>query len=63
MRGSPKPPNAYAVAELRQACRIRTAHVCQALAALIATGRAHKTDAGYRLAAAAPVSGDPFPTP
>jgi AAA domain len=37
------------VAELRQACRIRTAHVCQALAALTAQGRVHKTAAGYQL--------------
>ena len=52
------------VAELRQACRIRTAHVCQALAALTATGRVHKTAAGYQLASHAPlVSRDPFPVP
>lgn len=36
--------------ELRHACRIRTAHVCQALAALTAQGRVHKTSAGYQLA-------------
>jgi hypothetical protein len=33
------------VVELRQACRMRTAHVCQALAALTAQGRVHKTAA------------------
>jgi len=37
------------LAELRHACRIRTAHVCQALAALTANGRVHKTPAGYAL--------------
>jgi len=36
--------------ELRRACRIRTAHVCQALATLTAQGRVHKTSAGYQLA-------------
>lgn len=41
------------VAELRQACRIRTAHVCQALAALTAQGRVHKTAAGYQRTRAA----------
>ncbi len=39
------------LAELRHACRIRTAHVCQALAALTAQGRVHKTALGYQLAA------------
>ena len=39
------------VVELRQACRMRTAHVCQALAALTAQGRVHKTAAGYQRAA------------
>jgi hypothetical protein len=39
------------LAELRHACRIRTAHVCQALAALTAQGRVHKTVLGYQLAA------------
>jgi hypothetical protein len=48
------------VAELRLACRIRTAFVCRALAALTATGRVHKTAAGYQLAMPAPVSRDPF---
>jgi len=38
------------LAELRQACHIRTAHVCQALAALTAQGRVRKTSAGYQLA-------------
>ena len=38
------------LAELRRACRIRTAHVCQALATLTAQGRIHKTSAGYQLA-------------
>jgi hypothetical protein len=36
--------------ELRHACRIRTAHVCQALAALTAQGRIRKTSARYQLA-------------
>ena len=49
------------IVELRQACRMRTAHVCQALAALTAQGRVAKTAAGYRLASPAPVSRDPFP--
>jgi len=51
------------VAELRQACRMRTAHVCQALAALTAQGRVHKTAAGYQRTPASPssVSRDPFP--
>ena len=38
------------LAELRHACHIRTAHVCQALAALTAQGRVRKTSAGYQLA-------------
>lgn len=38
------------LAELRRACRIRTAHLCQALATLTAQGRIHKTSAGYQLA-------------
>jgi len=49
------------IVELRQACRMRTAHVCQALAALTAHGRVHKTAAGYRLASPSPVSRNPFP--
>lgn len=49
------------LAELRQACRLRTARVCQALAALTAQGRVHKTGAGYQLAASSVVSGHPFP--
>jgi hypothetical protein len=51
------------VVELRQACRMRTAHVCQALAALTAQGRVHKTVGGYQRAAPAGVSPDPFPVP
>jgi hypothetical protein len=39
------------LAELRRACRIRTAHVCQALAALTAQGRVHKLAGGYQLVA------------
>jgi hypothetical protein len=39
------------LAQLRQACRLRTARVCQALATLTAQGRVHKTAAGYQLAA------------
>jgi hypothetical protein len=38
------------LAEIRHACRIRTAHVCHALAALTAQGRVRKTPAGYQLA-------------
>jgi len=38
------------LAELRHACRMRTAHVCQALATLTAQGRVRKTSAGYQLA-------------
>jgi hypothetical protein len=37
------------LAELRHACRIRTAHVCQALAALTAQGRVRKIAGGYQL--------------
>jgi hypothetical protein len=37
------------LAELRQACRMRTAHVCQALAAMTAQGRVHKTAGRYQL--------------
>jgi hypothetical protein len=39
------------LAEIRDACHMRTAHVCQALAALTADGRVHKTAAGYQIAA------------
>ena len=35
---------------LRQACRIRTAHLCSALALLTQSGRVTKTPAGYQLA-------------
>ena len=48
---------ALTLAELRHACRLRTARVCQALAALCAQGRIHKTVAGYQLTD----SGDQFP--
>jgi hypothetical protein len=34
--------------ELRQACRMRTASLCQALATLTAQGRVHKSAAGYQ---------------
>ena len=44
--------------ELRQACRMRTASLCQALATLTAQGRVHKSAAGYQLTA---VSRDAFP--
>jgi hypothetical protein len=44
--------------ELRQACHMRTASLCQALASLTAQGRLHKSAAGYQLTA---VSRDPFP--
>jgi hypothetical protein len=47
-----------ALAELRQACRMRTASLCQALATLTAQGRLHKSAAGYQLTA---VSRDTFP--
>ena len=39
------------LAELRHTCRMRTAHVCQALAALTAQGRVSKTAGGYQRAA------------
>jgi AAA domain-containing protein len=48
-------------AEIRHACHMRTAHVCQALAALTAQGRVHKTPAGYQLAPSAVASRDPLP--
>ncbi|MGH2603854.1 MAG: hypothetical protein ACRDJ9_31275 [Dehalococcoidia bacterium] len=38
------------LAELRHACRLRTARVGQALAALTAQGRVQKTAGGYQLA-------------
>jgi hypothetical protein len=44
--------------ELRQACRMRTASLCQALATLTTEGRVHKSAAGYALT---PVSRDAFP--
>jgi hypothetical protein len=49
------------LAEIRQACHIRTAHVCQALATLTDTGRVQKTPAGYRLANRLTHSPLPFP--
>ena len=39
------------LAELRHTCRMRTAHVCQALATLTAQGRVQKTADGYQRAA------------
>jgi hypothetical protein len=48
------------LAELRQACRMRTASVCDALAILTTQGRVHKSTAGYQLTA---VSHDAFPAP
>lgn len=44
--------------ELRQACRMRMASLCQALATLTTQGRVHKSAAGY---AVTTVSPDPFP--
>jgi hypothetical protein len=49
------------LAELRHACRLRMARVCQALAALTAQGRVHKTAAGYQLTASSESAGDRFP--
>jgi hypothetical protein len=48
------------LAELRQACRMRTASVCEALAALITQGRVHKSAAGYYLTALR-IAHDPLP--
>lgn len=48
------------LAELRQACRLRTASVCEAIAALTTQGRVHKSAAGYHLTARR-ISHDPFP--
>lgn len=56
LRQSDRP---LSVTELRQACRMRTASLCQALATLTTQGRVHKSTAGYALP---PVSGDAFPT-
>jgi hypothetical protein len=50
------------LAELRHACRLRTARVCQALAALTAQGRVHKTAAGYQLITSSEISRDRVPT-
>ncbi|MGQ0548127.1 MAG: AAA family ATPase [Armatimonadota bacterium] len=47
--------------ELRHACRMRTASVCDALAVLTTQGRVHKSTAGYQWAT--PRSRDPFPAP
>jgi hypothetical protein len=44
--------------ELRQACRMRTASLCQALATLSTQGRVQKSAAGYHLT---PVSREAFP--
>jgi len=49
------------LAELRHACRLRTARVCQALAALTAHGRVQKTAAGYQLTASSEIAADRFP--
>ncbi|HYS21702.1 MAG TPA: AAA family ATPase [Gemmatimonadales bacterium] len=51
----------FTLAELRHACRMRTAKVCHALAALTAQGRVHKTAAGYQLTASSEMAGDRFP--
>lgn len=50
------------LSELRHACRMRTAHVCQALVALTTQGRVHKTPAGYQLASRSAVPVVPFPS-
>jgi hypothetical protein len=47
--------------ELRHACRLRTARVCEALAALTAHGRVQKTAAGYQRTASSGVAVDAFP--
>lgn len=49
--------------ELRHTCRMRTAHVCQALATLTAQGRVEKTADGYQRTAHVAVSRDLFPVP
>ena len=49
------------LAELRHACRLRTARVGQALAALTAQGRVEKTTGGYQRIASSHPSGPPFP--
>jgi hypothetical protein len=53
----------FTLAELRQPCRMRTAHVCQALAALTAQGRVHKTAGPYQLVLSKAVSANPFRVP
>jgi hypothetical protein len=49
------------LAEIRRACHLRMARVCQALATLTAQGRVQKTAAGYQLTASPAISGDRFP--
>ena len=49
------------LAELRHACRLRTARVCQALATLTAHGRVQKTATGYQLTASLGAAADLFP--
>jgi AAA domain len=49
------------LAELRHACRLRTARVCQALATLTAHGRVQKTATGYQLTASSGEVPEPFP--
>jgi hypothetical protein len=51
------------LSELRRACRLRTARVCQALATLTAQGRVSKTSVGYQLMTSSGISDDPFPSP
>ena len=51
------------VAELRHACRVRTATVCQALATLTAQGRIEKTIGGYQRISRPPVSDTPLQPP
>jgi hypothetical protein len=48
--------------ELRHACRLRTARVCEALATLTAQGRVQKTAAGYQLTASSAAAAS-FPGP
>ena len=51
------------LAELRHTCRMRTAHVCQALAALTAQGRVEKTGGGYQRVAGLPFPDTPLQAP
>jgi len=55
LRQSQRP---LALTDLRQACRMRMASLCQALATLTTQGRVHKSAAGYQLTTA---SRDPLP--